>query len=110
MPLLSPRPAVVAIGCRGQLNGCHRAELPYLPLSRSGKQAEVQHGSWKLVATYGKTTTYRLYNHEDDPAGTQDLSEKLEQICFRIRGVLERQQELEFQAEMRGKSPGSARK
>ena len=79
-------------------------------LARSGKQVEVRQGTWKLVATYGKTTTYRLFNHEDDPAGTKDLSETLEQICFRIRGVLERQQEHEFQAEMRGKSPGPARK
>ena len=77
-------------------------------LAQSGQHVEVREGQWKLVATYGKTTSYRLFNLEDDPAGTEDLSEKLEQICFRLRGVLERQQGLEFQAEMRGNRPGPA--
>jgi parallel beta-helix repeat protein len=74
-------------------------------LAQSGQQVEAREGQWKLVATYGKMTTYQLFNLEDDPAGTKDLSVKLEQICFRLRGVLERQQELEFQAEMRGSRP-----
>jgi len=78
-------------------------------LAQSGQQVKVRQGRWKLVVTYGKTTTYRLYNLEDDPKGTADLAEKLDQICFRIRGVLERQQGLEFQAEMRGNSPAPTR-
>ena len=79
-------------------------------LARSGKQVEVRQGSWELVATYGKTTTFRLFNVQDDPRRTRDLAKKLDQICFRLRGLLERQQELEFQAEMRGKQPGPVRK
>ena len=55
------------------------------------------------MVTYGKTTTYQLFNVVDDPEGTNDLADELEQICFRLRGVVERQQERAFRAEMTGK-------
>jgi parallel beta-helix repeat protein len=74
-------------------------------LARTGERVEVRQGPWRLVVTYGPATTYQLFNIEDDPQGDRDLAEELEQICFRLRGVIERQQGLEFQAEMRGKKP-----
>jgi len=72
------------------------------PLANTGRRVTVEEGPWKLVATYGKTTTYALFNTETDPQEKTDLSARLEQITFRLRGLLERQQGLEYQAEMRG--------
>ncbi len=75
------------------------------PLINSGRQLTVQDGPWKLVVTYGKTISYALYNTHDDPEEKTDLSVKLEQITFRLRGLLEQKEGLEYQAEMR-KGPG----
>lgn len=76
------------------------------PLANSGRQVVIQDGPWKLVATYGPATTYALFNSEDDPQNKNDLSVRLEQITFRHRGLLEKQEGLEYQAEMRGNGPG----
>ncbi len=76
------------------------------PLANTGQQVVVQDGPWKLVATYGETTTYALFNTESDPEQQTDLSARLEQITFRLRGLLEKQEGLEYQAEMRGQGPG----
>ena len=75
----------------------------------SGRQLSVQDGPWKLVATYGKTITYSLYHKKDDPNEKTDLSVKLEQFTFRLRGLLERQEGLKYQAEMRH-GPGDKRR
>jgi len=72
-------------------------------LAGTGRRVEVRQEPWRLVVTYGKTTTYQLFNVVDDPEGTNDLADELEQICFRLRGVVERQQERAFRAEMTGK-------
>lgn len=61
------------------------------PTEKSGEKF-VEDGAWKLVATYGKTTTYKLFNKIDDPEGKRDLSAQLEHIAFRLRGLLERQE------------------
>ena len=58
------------------------------------------------MATYGKTTTYALFNTANDPQEDTDLSSRLEQITFRLRGLLERREGLEYQDEMRGKDRG----
>ena len=75
-------------------------------LANSGQKVAVQEGPWKLVATYGKKTTYALFNTESDPQETDDLSERLEQFTFRLRGLLEKQEGIQYQAEMRGRRPG----
>ena len=75
-------------------------------LANSGRQVVAQEGPWKLEVTYGQTTTYALYNTESDPQEKKDLSVRLEQITFRLRGLLERNEGLEYQAEMRGKGAG----
>jgi hypothetical protein len=78
----------------------------YHPLANTGRQVIVQEGPWKLVVTYGKTTTYALFNTEQDPKETIDLAIRLEQITFRLRGLLEKQEGLEYQIEMRGSNSG----
>jgi len=75
------------------------------PLARSDRSLSVREGPWKLVVTYGKQTTYALFHIEDDPQQETDLSTRLEQITFYMRGLLEQREALEFQQEMRpGKS------
>lgn len=76
------------------------------PLANSGRQIVVQEGPWKLVATYGKTVSYELFHTVDDPQEKTNLAQRLEQIAFRLRGRLEKQEGREFRAEMRGKGPG----
>ena len=71
------------------------------PLARTGRQLSVTDGPWKLIATFGKTITYALYNTKDDPKQKLNVSAKLEQITFRLRGLLERQEGRSYQAEMR---------
>eukprot|EP00913_Durusdinium_trenchii_P010922 g10251.t1 len=61
------------------------------PLAGSGRTLSVQDGPWKLVVTYGKTINYALYNTQTDPDQKVDLSATLEQITFRLRGLIERQ-------------------
>jgi hypothetical protein len=78
----------------------------YHSLANTGRQLTVQDGPWKLVATYGKTRRYALFHTEDDPQEKIDLSARLEQITFRLRGLLEKQEGLKYQAEMRGGGPG----
>jgi hypothetical protein len=78
-------------------------------LAGSGRQLSVQDGPWKLVVTYGKTTNYALYNTANDPDQKTDRSGQLEQITFRLRGLLERQEGLKDQPEMRGGSGGRQR-
>jgi hypothetical protein len=75
------------------------------PLFNSGRQVTAQDGPWRLVASYGKEIRYALFNTESDPQQKNDLSAKLDQITFRLRGLLERQEGLEYQAEMRN-GPG----
>lgn len=72
------------------------------PLANTKRQVIVRDGPWKLVATYGKTPTYALYHTENDAKEEKDLSARLEQITFRLRGLLEIRQGLEYQAEVRG--------
>jgi hypothetical protein len=71
-------------------------------LANTGTKAELQDGDWKLVATYGKTTTYELFNTENDPQLKTNLAKRLDQITFRLRGLLEQKDEVEFQAKMKG--------
>ena len=79
----------------------HKDGDSFHPLINSGRQLTMQDGPWKLVLTYGKTISCSLYNTEGDPDETTDLSVKLEQITFRLRGLLEQKEGLEYQAEMR---------
>jgi hypothetical protein len=76
------------------------------PLANTGRKVVVQDGPWKLVVTYGKTPTYALFNTEKDPQEKTDLSVRLEQITYRLRGLLEKREGLDYQAEMHGKRPG----
>jgi len=78
----------------------------YHPLANTGRQVTVREGPWKLVATYGKTTTYALFNTLADPPDKQDLAARLDQIAFRVRGQLEKSEALEFQAMMQDTAPG----
>jgi hypothetical protein len=76
------------------------------PLARSDRSLSVREGPWKLVVTYGKQTTYALFHIEDDPQQKTDLSSRLEQITFYMRGLFEQKEALEFQREMRPGKPG----
>lgn len=61
-----------------------------------GRSVSVQDGRWKLVAISGKSATrYRLYDLQSDPMQTHDLAKRLEQITFRLRGLLERKEAAE---------------
>ena len=75
-------------------------------IANTDRQVVVLDGPWKLVATYRKTTTYALFNTDRDINEKSDLSVRLEQITFRLRGLIERKEGLDYQAEMRGKDPG----
>lgn len=72
----------------------------------AGRQVVVQEGPWKLVGTFGKTISYKLFNTADDPQEKTDLATRLDHIAFRLRGLLEKQEALEFQAMMRDTAPG----
>ena len=61
------------------------------PQANTGKKVSVKDGPWKLVVTYGTTPTYQLFNTESDPQEKTDLSERLDQITFRLRGIVEKQ-------------------
>ena len=76
------------------------------PLARSDRSVSVREGHWKLVVPYGQQTTYALFHVEDDPRQETDLSKRLEQITFRLRGLLEREEAQEFQREMGVGKPG----
>ena len=65
----------------------------YHPDFLSDRKRTVQDGPWKLVVTYGKTPQYALFNVANDPQETTNLAERLEQIAFRLRGLLERKAE-----------------
>ena len=71
------------------------------PLINTGETQSCTDGDWKLVVTYGKTINYALYNLREDPEEKKDLSDRLEQITFRLRGMLEQKEGLEYQAELR---------
>jgi hypothetical protein len=75
-------------------------------LAKTGQQVTAQDGPWKLVVTYGKTTNYALFHSEDDPQSRTDLAVRLEQITFRLRGLVEKQENLQYRTEMRGTGPG----
>lgn len=66
----------------------------------------VTEGPWKLVAVPGKTVRYQLFNIEDDPQQKKDVAEHLEQIVFRLQGLLEQQKGQSFQGKLGGKPPG----
>lgn len=70
-------------------------------LAETGREVTVQDGPWKLVVTYGKIPQYSLFNTESDPKLKNDLAERLDQITFRLRGLLEQQEALEYQTEMK---------
>ena len=78
-------------------------------LANSGRKIVIEQELWKLVVTYGKTPAYELFNTEDDPENENDLSVQLEQITFRLRGLLEQKEGLEYQAEMHNWGPGRSR-
>lgn len=91
------------------LLGERRSGETYHPLSNTGRQEIVQDGPWKLVVTYGATTMHALFNTKADPEEKNDLSGTLDQITFRLRGLLEQRQELEYQAEMLKRIPAPRR-
>ena len=70
-------------------------------LANSEKVVTVEDGPWKLVATYGKVPSYALFHTQADPQLKNDLAEKLDQIAFRLRGLLEQKEALDYQAEMK---------
>lgn len=58
-----------------------------------GPPGVVQEGPWKLVAASDQAKmTYSLFNTQDDPQETTDLADRLEQITFRLRGLLEKRE------------------
>ncbi len=71
------------------------------PLINSAIQRTLHDGPWTLVVTYGKRITYALYNTADDAEEKTDLSNRLEQFTFRLRGLLEQKEGREYQTEMR---------
>lgn len=74
----------------------------YHILANTGRQVVVMEEPWKLVVTYGETTTYALFHVEDDAQEKNDLAVTLEQITFRLRGLGEKQEGLAYRTEMRG--------
>ena len=56
----------------------------------------MRRGPWKLLATGGKKKTYQLFNLDDDPHEKTDLSGRLEQQTFQLRGLLEREASKDF--------------
>lgn len=70
------------------------------PLANSNRQFTIEDGPWKLVATYGDSTRFALFNTESDPESVHDRAEELNQVVFRLRGLLEQREALEFQREM----------
>lgn len=65
--------------------------------ANSGRQVMIEEGVWKLVVTYGKTPTYQLFNTEKDPQEKNDLSARLGNVAFRLRGLLEQQETARLQ-------------
>ncbi len=95
-----PSPPVWPLASKDVIgDACH-------PLAGTGRVVTVEEGPWKLVATYGESTSHALFNTADDPEGKTDLSPRLEHITFRLRGMLERREGLEYQAEMGSREPG----
>ncbi len=94
-----PAPPVWAFEPHGRDgNGFHE-------LANTARQVSVQDGRWKLVATYGKKTSYALFDTENDPQEKTDLAARLEQIAFRLQGLLEKREGLTYQAELGGGTP-----
>ena len=50
----------------------------------------IEEGRWKLVATFGQPVVYQLFDSLTDPKMQNDLSAELDQITFRLIGLLER--------------------
>jgi hypothetical protein len=77
------------------------------PKPAEPRTESVEDGRWKLVAaTNSRKTTYVLYDLKSDPQGTIDRSEHLEQIVFRLRGLLEKRSGKAYRAALRGGRPG----
>ncbi len=72
----------------------------------AGRRVVARAGPWKLVATFGEVVTYKLFNVVDDPQEETDLAGSLDHIAFRLRGILEKQEAVEYQAMMRDTAPG----
>ena len=70
-------------------------------LADSGREVVVENGPWKLVATFNKLPTFKLFNSLTDSDLKTDLSEKLDQITFRLRGKLEQKLAVEYQKSMK---------
>lgn len=79
----------------------------YHRLANSNTQLEVREGPWKMVVTYAKTPRYTLFHTVNDVEERHDLSTQLEQIAFRLRGRLEKENGRKYQAELKG--PGRGR-
>ena len=62
----------------------------------TGGRSAVRRGPWKLLASGGKKKTYQLFNLDDDPHEKTDLSGRLEQQTFQLRGLLEREASKDF--------------
>ena len=60
--------------------------------ANTGRKVVVHEGNWKLVVTYRKTTTFALFDSKMDPDNKNDLSVRLGQIVFRLRGLLEKKE------------------
>ncbi len=91
------------------LRGGRKDGNEYHPQANTDRKVTIQDGPWTLVATYGRVPDYALFNTEADPQRKNDLSEKLDQITFRLRGLLEQKEALEYQAGMK-KAGGPGRR
>lgn len=86
------------------LIGSRRPGSSYHPLNGSGRRVIVRNGPWKLVVIFGKSTRYELYDAQRDPKESNNLSRTLEQVVFRLKGLLERREGQAYQREMRPRS------
>lgn len=75
-------------------------------LSGSGREIVIEDGQWKLVVTYNELPSYKLFNTQADPKMQTDLADKLDQITFRLRGLLEQKLALEYQSVMKKRGRG----
>ena len=65
----------------------------------SGERRTVDDGPWRLIVIYGEKIEYQLFHREKDPELRDNLSERLDQIAFRMRGMIEQMEGREYKAE-----------
>lgn len=78
-------------------------------LAHSGRTVIIEDGEWKLVAKYNTVPEYALFHMPSDPDMKNDLTATLDQITFRMRGLLEQRLEKETQDALKNADGGNRR-